>query len=263
MGRMLGAFDNPQELDRPDLNKCPDCECYFAGENCPLCGKPCPEEMKAGNRKPPKKEKKNRSSNGRVYFVEWYHRWWFIALAMFVMPIAGIVLLITSPHKKSAKITFIAIGAAYFLISTIGIGSIIGMISGWIDPLVDTSLSREEYIAKCNGVDAEDFYRSADKYEDKFVSMTLVITGSVTDAEAYYMDEKYPEYYVCKSVGGGKFEILVRKCLQDSSKNYVVGDVITVYGEGASNTVIIDMVGNTVSAPCINVAYISLIASGN
>ena len=39
MGRMLGSFDNPEELDRPDLNKCPDCNCFFAGDNCPLCGK--------------------------------------------------------------------------------------------------------------------------------------------------------------------------------------------------------------------------------
>ena len=32
MGRMLGAHDS-SELDRPDLNKCPDCRCFFAGDN--------------------------------------------------------------------------------------------------------------------------------------------------------------------------------------------------------------------------------------
>ena len=62
---MLGSFADENELDRPDLNKCPDCKCYFAGDNCPLCGKPCPEEMKAGNRKPPKKEKKKPPNGGR------------------------------------------------------------------------------------------------------------------------------------------------------------------------------------------------------
>ena len=58
MGRMLGSFDPEDELDRPDLNKCPDCGCYFATDNCPLCGKVCPPEMRAGARVEPKKRKK-------------------------------------------------------------------------------------------------------------------------------------------------------------------------------------------------------------
>ncbi len=107
MGRMLGAFDNPQELDRPDLNKCPDCECFFAIDTCPLCGKVCPEEMRAGNRKPPKKEKKRRSSNnGRVVFVEWYHSWLCIILATIFNPIIGVILLVTSPHRTRYKVIF-------------------------------------------------------------------------------------------------------------------------------------------------------------
>ena len=107
MGRMLGAFDNPQELDRPDLNKCPDCECFFAGDNCPLCGKVCPEEMRAGNRKPPKKEKRRRTnSSGRVTFVEWYHSWWCIILATVFMAPLGIILMLTSPHRTLWKVLF-------------------------------------------------------------------------------------------------------------------------------------------------------------
>ncbi|MBQ4091058.1 MAG: hypothetical protein IJC64_01945 [Clostridia bacterium] len=107
MGKMLGAFDNPEELDRPDLNKCPDCECYFAGDNCPLCGKVCPEEMRAGNRKPPKKQKhRRRSSSGRVVFVEWYHTWWCILLATIFMAPLGIILMLTSPHKTVYKVIF-------------------------------------------------------------------------------------------------------------------------------------------------------------
>ncbi len=108
MGRMLGAFDNPEELDRPDLNKCPDCECFFAGETCPLCGKACPEEMRAGNRKPPKKGKRRRgTNNGRVTFVEWYHSWWCIILASIFMAPLGIILMITSPHRTRWKVLFI------------------------------------------------------------------------------------------------------------------------------------------------------------
>lgn len=108
MGRMLGAFDNPEELDRPDLNKCPDCECFFAGDNCPLCGKVCPEEMRAGNRRPPKKVKKRRgSSNGRVTFMEWYHSWWCILIATVFMAPVGIILMLTSPRRTLWKVLFV------------------------------------------------------------------------------------------------------------------------------------------------------------
>ena len=44
MGRMLGSHDNPEEINRPDLNQCPDCLCYFHDDHCPLCGKLCPKE---------------------------------------------------------------------------------------------------------------------------------------------------------------------------------------------------------------------------
>ena len=115
MGRMLGAFDNPQELDRPDLNKCPDCLCYFAQDTCPICGKVCPEEMRAGNRKPPKKQRRRKSSNGRVIFVEWYHSWLAIILfTIFISPV-GIILLITSPHKTWQKIVYAVAVIAWYV----------------------------------------------------------------------------------------------------------------------------------------------------
>lgn len=127
---MLGAFDNSEELDRPDLNKCPDCLCFFAGDTCPLCGKVCPEEMRAGNRKPPKKQKRRHSTgNGRVTFVEWYHSWWFIILMMIFMPIAGIVLLITSPHKTRSKVIFAVIFVAVYFILPIIVNTVIKLIT--------------------------------------------------------------------------------------------------------------------------------------
>ena len=90
MGRQLGTFLDEDELDRPDLNKCPDCGCFFAQDECPLCGKTCPEEMRAGNRKPPKKSRKKRTGSDRVVFVDWYHSWWFIILMLFW---AGVVII--------------------------------------------------------------------------------------------------------------------------------------------------------------------------
>jgi hypothetical protein len=256
MGKMLGAFDNPEELDRPDLNKCPDCECYFAGDNCPLCGKECPPEMRAGVRKPPKKQKaKRKRSSSRSYFIEWYHRWWFIALAMFVFPLAGIVLLITSPHKKSSKIAFVAIGVAYLIVSTIGLGTIIGTVSEWLDPPVDTSLSRDQYVTTCRMVSPEDFYRSSEKYNDKHISITLVVKEIIKDGESAYSEVKYPTYYVCEDPNDARFTVLVRNCLQGDPKNLAVGDVVTVYGEGAGSVTVYDMDYLAHTAPCINAAY--------
>ncbi len=257
MGRMLGAHDSP-ELDRPDLNKCPDCECFFAGDNCPLCGKVCPEEMRAGNRKPPKKENRRRSSNGRVIFIDWYHRWWFITLMMFVMPIAGIILLATSPHSKRAKTTFIIIGIIYFIISTIGIGTIIGSIAEIIDPPVDTSLTREEYIAKCEQVEADDFWHSPDTYDGKFVKMTVTVSEIFQDADGYIANQRYTTYYVCNVMESNK-QILVRNCIQSGVSNFAVGDTLTVYGEGDGTVSVIcnfDYIEHT--APCVNAAYAEL-----
>ena len=147
MGRMLGSFADEEELERPDLNKCPDCSCFFGGLNCPICGKVCPEEMRAGNRKPVKKKKTRRQSgSGRVTFVSWYHSWWFIVLMMIFFPLVGIVLLITSPHERWKKIVFVAVAVAYMIFSSIGIGNVINFAFGLLDRPVTTNLTKEEYI---------------------------------------------------------------------------------------------------------------------
>ena len=252
MGRQLGAFDPDNNIDRPDLNKCPDCECFFAGDNCPLCGKECPEEMRAGNRKPVKQDKRRSSGSGRVTFIEWYHSWWFIVLMSFFSPIIGAVLLFTSPHKKKAKITFVALAILYFLLQMYGFGLISGIVNLFDKP-VDTSLSREEYIAVCETVGVEDYYRRVGSYEEKFVTMTLTVVERTENMD--YSSEKYNTYYIC-SDGEGKFEILVRDCSQDGLRNYIPGDVITVYGEGAGNCSIFDEEYNSYNAPCVNAAYV-------
>ena len=106
MGKMMGAFDSENDmLDRPDLNKCPDCGCFFAQDNCPLCGKPCPEEMRAGNRTAPKKQKYKYDNGYRtVQFVDWYHRWWFIVIMAFISPSSAIAdaIPISAPERSLA-----------------------------------------------------------------------------------------------------------------------------------------------------------------
>ena len=257
MGRMLGSYADDQELDRPDLNKCPDCNCFFAGEACPLCGKICPENMRAGNRarvKPPKRRK--RTDSGRVTFIDGYHSWWFIAIMMLIFPIVGIILLLTSPHKTSRKILFVAIAAVYMVFSTIGIGSIISRVTDMWDRPVDESLSREEYIARCETVTPEEICRAADGYEDEFVAVTLKIVKKVTYQDAFYNDKDYV-CYLCEDANGSEYKLILRDCLIEDPQRFIVGDVITVYGEGAGECTAYDSEYYEWSAPCLNMAYVA------
>lgn len=252
MGRLLGSHADDNELDRPDLNKCPDCGCYFAQMDCPLCGKICPDEFRAGNRKVVKKKKRKSTGSGRSYFVEWYHSWWCIILALIVAPVIGIVLLFTSPHKTSHKVIGVVAAVALWFVSTFGLG-FLSNIGNILDKPVDTSLDREEYIAACETVTPESYYRSAAGYTDTFVTVTLTVDEKIVTGEG-----KYDTYYVCRDADG-KFEILVRDCVQEDAQNFIAGDVITVYGEGAGECTVYDMdyyVSHT--APCIHAAYMEL-----
>lgn len=255
MGRMLGAFDDDNNLDRPDLNKCPDCSCFFAGNNCPICGKECPEEFRAGNRRPEKK-KKEKMPKGAI-FIDWYHRWWFIILMMFVMPVVGIILLVTSPHEKWKKILFAVLAGVYMFVGTFGISSVINQISAMFSEPVNTSFSREEYIDKCQEISVESFYRHTDDYHGKYVTMTLTVEEKVFDYVGYHDREEYTTYYVCSDENGSGFKIMIRNCIQDGSYNFVKGDVIKIYGEGAGNITIEDSDFSVYTHPCIFVAYIA------
>ena len=253
MGRMLGAFDNPEELDRPDLNKCPDCGCFFPGDFCPICGKLCPEEMRAGNRKPVKKQRARRSSgSGRVTFVDWYHSWWFIAIMMFIFPLAGIILLITSPHQKWKKILFVAIAAVYMVVSTFGY-IFYPYVVEIFDKPVNTSMSRSEYVDACRSVSAEELHRSADGCDDDFVTITLTVTSRVTLADEYYGNNVY---YLCVANDNSGLFLIVRDCLLANGQNFLTGDTITIYGECAGTKQAYDSNYNVHSLPSINMAYV-------
>ena len=250
MGRMLGSHADNNELDRPDLNKCPDCGCFFAQDHCPLCGKVCPEEMRAGNRKKVK-HKRSHSNSGRVTFVEWYHSWIAIILAMLFFPILGIVLLVTSPHKRSLKIGFVALAVAYAIISSIGFGSIIGSVTEIFDKPVNDKLSREEYISSCETVDAERFYRSPTQFKDAYVSLDLTVVTQITEYNGR-------TYYICHAQTNDRFEVIVRDCLVEGSENLIAGDRITVYGEGDDRLTLYDANYAEHTAPSINMAYVEV-----
>ncbi|MBR6682446.1 MAG: hypothetical protein IKL40_05635 [Clostridia bacterium] len=258
MGRLLGSHSDDQELDRPDLNKCPDCDCFFAGDNCPLCGKECPENMRAGNRPAVKHKKKRRSSgSSRVTFIEWYHSWWFIIIMMFIFPLAGIILLITSPHKTWKKVLFVSIAVIYSVISFFGIGSIFSGFTEMFDKPVDDSISMEEYIEKCESITAEQFYRASDGYKDRFVCMKLQIEKKVTYTDEYYNDRDYT-CYLCFAENGSQYKIVIRDCLLEDQQRFVPGDVITAYGEGAGECHVFDDEYGHSTYPCLNMAYVVL-----
>ena len=184
MGKLLGAHDS-DELDRPDLNKCPDCLCFFAGDNCPLCGKECPEEMRAGNRAKVKPRKRRNPNAGRVTFIPWYHSWFFIILMMFVMPIVGIILLCTSPYRLRTKIIVVASIVAGILILTLVIVPLImnaqvfllALGLSFLDdmPPVDSTITQEEYMSRCYEPESEDFYRNPGKYDGEYIKISVVI----------------------------------------------------------------------------------------
>lgn len=261
MGRMLGAFDNDEELDRPDLNKCPDCRCFFADDVCPLCGAVCPEEMRAGNRKPVRKSRrKHGGPQYRHASLDWYHRWWFIILMMFVSPmsIVGIVLLLTSPRRVSTKVIALVILAAYLVLSTFGISGIVQGISNLFGEPVDRSLSESEYITVCEQVSPSDYYRAPRDYKGAYVAMNLTVGQRVVDAEASSRGGEYVTYYVCYDESA-RFSILVRDCRANMTPALMSGDMITVYGEGADSASFYDAGLTVHDGPVVNAAFIAVI----
>lgn len=122
MSAPLGYFSDNGAVDYPELNKCPECETFFASLNCPLCGKECPEEMRAGNRKRVKVKKQKRSyNNGRVQFVPWYLSTWFTLVMLIVQPIIGLILTWAGYWKKPWKIV-----ATVWVVLSLGGAAILG-----------------------------------------------------------------------------------------------------------------------------------------
>ena len=173
---------------------------------------------------------------------------------MFLFPLAGIILLITSPHEKWKKIVFAVIAAVYMVISTFGLGTVFSRISDLFDRPVDTSLTREEYVAACEAIAPEDLYRAPKAYEDEFITLTLRIVGRAAFVENGY--ETDDTYYICEAESGSVYKIIVRDCLIDNAQNFISGDIITVYGEGAGECVAYDSEYVPTDGACVNMAYV-------
>ncbi len=255
MGRSLGYFDS-EELDRPELNKCPECECYFASEECPLCGKLCPEAFRAGNRAPVKK-KKHKNSTGRVQFIPWYYTWWFILIMVFVMPVVGIILFFTSPYSKAWKIVGVIAGLLYFVFVYMGVGwMLIDMMLS--EDLVNDDISREAYMENCEPSDVKTFYYQSGR-EDAYVEMTVRVKSVLLDL---WDEDDAAVYYVCVDPANEDVSIFVRHCLVEEGDLFWKGDLLHVYGEGAGMaTIFLGEYDESMTKPCLHMAYAEAVES--
>lgn len=237
MGADLGFFAEDRERDFPELNKCPDCETFFADECCPLCGRVCPEEFRAGNRKPVKQKKHRRTSgNGRVQFVPWYHTPAIIIIALIFMPVLGIILAWTGPWKKHWKIIATVLVVLSYLLPTIlgFVFSFTGMYEPATPP-INLELSEADYRAACIAPDVEALYRTSNQYAGSFVRMECVVT-EVSSTYFYDSEEVYMEanLYLCSVQQGERtFEFFVADCREEGQTRLAVSDTITVFGEVA------------------------------
>lgn len=217
MGRDLGYFGS-EELDRPELNKCPDCECFFASETCPLCGKLCPEEMRAGHRARVKPPKRRGGSSGRVQFIPWYYSWWFILVMMYVMPVAGLVLFFTSPHSRRSKIIAVSVVVGSFLLLAVGMALVVQY--GKSHPY--DALPREAYQELCEPMSLEAYHRVA--YEEgRLVALELRVVERV--------ERDGLVFYICSDREQGDLRLWVADSRAEVRENFLAGDALRVFGE--------------------------------
>lgn len=147
----------------------------------------------------------------------------------------------------------------YLFLSSFGISNVVSFLASQWEKPVNTSLSREEYMDACQTFSPEELYRGADVYTDTYVSFTVEVVQKITDVYAHYNGGKYTVYYVCQDPDNTQIRFLIRDCRRENSRNFLPGDVITVYGEAAGNLSINDMEYNTHTAPGINGAYMELV----
>lgn len=239
MGANLGFFAEDRERDFPELNKCPDCETFFADEYCPICGKPCPEEFRAGNRKAIKQKKHRRpQGNGRVQFVPWYHTVWFTVLMLIIQPIVGLILTWTGVWKTRWKvIATVLLVLSYMFYYGVGLfDAIIGRFNEPELP-INLELSEDEYRSVCAQPDVEVLYRNGNTKIGEYVRVDLTVAEV---GATYYYNEEF-EYieanvYLCQAQTADRtLEFFVIDYRQENQTRLAVGDSITVCGEVAGD----------------------------
>lgn len=259
MGANLGFFAEDRERDYPELNKCPDCETFFADLNCPLCGKECPEEFRAGNRKPIKQKKHRRpSGNGRVQFVPWYHSVWFIVAMLIIQPIIGLILTWTGVWKTHWKVIVTLLIILPYVVFA-GLGIIAAIVDSYREDVIpiNSEMSDADYHAACTSPDVELLYRNSNKQVGDYVCMNLTV---VEFSSTYYytgdMDYKNANVYLCHiNKGERTLEFFVIDYRQEGQGRLAIGDKITVWGEVAGE---IEAAESSVARPAVYARFIDI-----
>lgn len=259
MSRGYGFEREDRERDFPDLNKCPDCETFFADLHCPLCGKECPEEMRAGNRPAVKPSKRHRpSGSDRVTFVPWYLSTPFILIMLFIQPLIGLILLWLGGWRRQWKIVATTLLALLYLLPIV-MGVVAVIASTHEEYPVAVELSQAEYQARCREVEPEELYRNAASYGEQgaFVRLTLTVGERLTNEEDY--GSEYDTYYLCYAeVEGRTYSFLLRDWRQSNGVNFAGGDVITVWGEAAGELTLYNTAKGQIALPGVHFLYAEL-----
>ncbi len=220
----LGRYSGDSALnDNLSLNRCPDCETLFEGDVCPICRKPCPEEMKAGNRAAIK-VKKEKAVKGAT-FTPVYFRWWFLLiLCMIGLTPVALILFLVSERPKWLKVT-VGIAAGLFFVGQILLFTGAGqkLLTGIRNKAnAGVTGTEEEYRSECREITAENALREPDALRKQKVRAEFRVIG-MTDygyGNVYYLCSFEPEGTLC----------YVNDCRSDRDTRFLAGDLITVYG---------------------------------
>ncbi len=260
MSRQIGYFADDDVHDFPELNKCPDCETFFADACCPLCGKLCPEEYRSGNRKPVKQKKRRRSSsNGRVRFVPWYHTAPFVIAMLIIQPIIGLILAWTTDWRRAWKIvaTVVAVfRSAGGLILASFFGTMLGLFFGFTQPLPPVEeMTPAEYMGYCEAVDPQTLHDRSDEYYFSDVKLNVTVREVLTK-RADFPEETNLTYYLCEARAGEvTYTFLLRDWRMASNAAIGVGDAFTAYGAVTADNILHLAGGGTKYGVCMEMYY--------
>ena len=256
MGRFgtpqLGYMRDDDDNDIPELNKCPACGAFFEGDVCPVCKTVCPDDMKAGNRKPPSKKRKKQKSSGYKMPLPLYQQTWFIIIALFISKLVGIILVWTSDWKKWVKVlvTVLALFGTYLYFI------LFSFIQGlfYKSPVyVDTSISESEYREKCTDSDYEALMRYPGEYEGSYICEEFSVVKVMEGYEESH--GTYGDFILCNDIDGNGYVLF--DC-RGEEIGFLAGDTIRAFGQFGYVSAV-SAIGDHVKYPVIYAAYIDAV----